>query len=80
MINQTNYKIAKTYHKKIKEIQEDEYGIWVILNKGYKNSHFESHVIYDDTISSIKEELQNITVCECNECIPIFRKEYVCGI
>lgn len=44
----------------IKEIYEDEDGIWCLLKKGYIHGTDETQVIHCETYKELKEELKEV--------------------
>ncbi len=54
------FKIPKKYQAAIKEIYEDEDGIWCILNSEWVHGVDEAHTIHCETYKELRSELTDI--------------------
>lgn len=60
MINSTRYKIPKKHQVAIKEVYQDEDGIWCTLNSGYVWGIDENSICNAENYKQLLEELKEI--------------------
>lgn len=64
MNNSTKYKFSKLDEIKIKEVYQDDDGIWAHLNNGYIWSGYGTHICNGENIQQLKQALKEV-VKEC---------------
>lgn len=71
MVNNTNMRIPKKYHKMIEQITYDSDGYWCTTEIGYYASGVDeaSHVIHEYTREEVMEQIRDIKPCNCYNCI-----------